>query len=355
MYCQKIIMNTFKYFQVVTRSNYDIVNFCLLNKKRSTFMIYLQQINKMKKYYSIKQRKNSPQTKHFILSGSFLYNLFFPKEEKDDIEELTMTIKRSILLIQKEEFLKAEQMLHIALRQAQTLQHYDGITYVYDVMANLAYDTNDYKKAEKLFKSVLQRLIAKGVPQDDLAIIHISLKIADTYDKIGDKQKADNGYKFCLQHLQNHLAKDGENLDVLQLLGLNLEKYASMLFSQSQYNNALEYFTKAYDISIKINGEENEQTVILLNNLASVCYILQKYDETIKYLSKAAEIGNKLPDMVELGFIHVNLGHAFISKGLYEEAKKNCSKGENLAKARNDNETVVEAKKCLEQIESLIL
>lgn len=63
-------------------------------------MIYSQQINKMKKCYSIKQRKNLPQTKHFILSGSFLFNLFFPKEEKDDVEELTMTIKRSILLIQ---------------------------------------------------------------------------------------------------------------------------------------------------------------------------------------------------------------------------------------------------------------
>lgn len=95
-----------------------------------------------------------------------------------------------------------------------------------------------------------------------------------------------------MQHLQNHLAKDNENENVLQLLGLNLEKYASMLFSQSDYKNALEYFTQAYDISIKINGEENEQTVILLNNLASVCYMLQKYDDTIKYLSKAAELGN---------------------------------------------------------------
>lgn len=91
------------------------------------------------------------------------------------------------------------------------------------------------------------------------------------------------------------------------MLGLNLEKYASMLFSQSQYNNALEYFTKAYDISIKINGEENEQTVILLNNLASVCYILQKYDETIKYLSKAAEIGNINTNIIIFELLQIRL------------------------------------------------
>ncbi|OAD61343.1 hypothetical protein WN48_01850 [Eufriesea mexicana] len=173
-------------------------------------------------------------------------------------------------------------MLHIALYQAQTLQHYDGITYVYDIMANLAYDMNDFEKAKDLFKSVLKRLIAKGVPQDDLAIIHISLKIADIYDKIGNIEKAVTGYKFCLEHLQNHLSKNNENQDALQLLGLSSEKYASMLFSQSQYANALEYFIQAYDVCIKINGEENEQTVILLNNLGSVCYMLQQYDQTIK-------------------------------------------------------------------------
>ena len=58
--------------------------------------------------------------------------------------------------------------------------------------------------------------------------------------------------------------------------------------------------------------------------------------------------------MVELGFIHVNLGNAFLSKGLFEEAKKNCNEGKYLAQARDDNEGVIEAKKCLEQIESLI-
>lgn len=88
------------------------------------------------------------------------------------------------------------------------------------------------------------------------------------------------------------MIKDSQNQDILQLLGLTLEKYASMLFSQSQYANAFEYFIQAYDISIKINGEKNEQTVILLNNLGSVCYMLQKYDQTIQYLSKAAELGN---------------------------------------------------------------
>ncbi|CAK9832312.1 Tetratricopeptide repeat protein 19 homolog, mitochondrial [Anthophora retusa] len=179
-------MNIFKYFQGFAKSGYTVTNICLLNLKKYKFTTYSPQINKIKSRYSTCKLTNSSQI--FIISSSFLFNLFKPdnEKEKDDVEELKMTIKRSILLIQKEEFLKAEQMLHIALRQAQILQHYDGITYVYDVMANLAYNRNDFKKAEKLFLSVLKRLMAKGIPENDLAIIHISLKIADICDKKGD-------------------------------------------------------------------------------------------------------------------------------------------------------------------------
>ncbi|CAL7943261.1 unnamed protein product [Xylocopa violacea] len=291
------------------------------------FITYLPQINKIKRNYSGFQRNNLSRTKGFIISGSFLFNLFTPKEEKekDDIEELKMIIKRSILLIQKKEFPKAEQMLHIALRQAQTLQHYD----------------------------VLKRLIAKGVPPDDLAVIHISLKIADIYDKIGAKEKADDGYRFCFHNLQNHLEKDHENKDVLQLLGLNLEKYGTMLFAQSQYTNAIKYFNQAYDISVKIHGEEDEQSIILLNDLGCVYYMLEKYDQAIECLSKTVELGKKLPDMDDLGSIHINLGKAFIAKGLYEEGKKSCSQAEYVARARNDATSIIEATKCLDLIKNL--
>lgn len=77
-------------------------------------------------------------------------------------------------------------MLHVALRQAQYLQNKDAVTYIYDVMANLAFDVGDYKKAEAIFISVMQRLIADGLPQDNIKIIHISLKMAKIYEQIGD-------------------------------------------------------------------------------------------------------------------------------------------------------------------------
>jgi len=72
-------------------------------------------------------------------------------------------------------------MLHIALKLAQEQQNYDGVTYIYDVLANLAYEQGEYKKAEKLFVSVMQRLLPMGVSKTDNKMIHISLKLANIY------------------------------------------------------------------------------------------------------------------------------------------------------------------------------
>lgn len=68
--------------------------------------------------------------------------------------------------------------------------------------------------------------------------------------------------------------------------------YARMLLSQSRYTEASKYFLQAYNISKKMYGEIHEQTVILLNDLGTVSYKQEKYDEAIEYLSAASEIGN---------------------------------------------------------------
>lgn len=89
--------------------------------------------------------------------------------------KLKTTLKRTILMIRRREFEKAEQMAHLALRMAQDIQNYDGITLCYDIMANLAFDQEQYQKAEKLFESVIQRLLQNGVPQDDIKVCYVKM------------------------------------------------------------------------------------------------------------------------------------------------------------------------------------
>lgn len=81
-------------------------------------------------------------------------------------DRLKIMMRRTILCIKRAEYIKAEQMAHLALRMAQELQHYDAITFTFDIMANLADSLNQYKKAETLYIEVTKRLVLNGVPID---------------------------------------------------------------------------------------------------------------------------------------------------------------------------------------------
>ncbi|EZA58174.1 hypothetical protein DMN91_011710 [Ooceraea biroi] len=282
------------------------------------------------------------------------YLLGIEDTSEEDVPEIILTIKRSILLIQKGQFDKAEQMLHLALRQAQTIQHYDAITYIHDAMANLAFDTGDYRKAQTLFKSVLQRLMSNGAAEDDMRVIHISLKMAKVLEHLKEPKTAEQGYQFCMEKLKERIEKDPEHKDAILLQGMTFDWYARMLLSQSRHTEAFNYFLQAYNICREMNGEEHEQTVVLLNDLGTVCYKQGNYDEAIKYLSAAAKIGKNLPDMVDLSWIHVNLGNVYLKKGLYDEARKSCLKGRKIAKAKDDNDSLLEADECLKEIKKLL-
>lgn len=98
------------------------------------------------------------------------FRFIFEKEDDSPEGQLVMTVKRAIVCIQREQYKKAEQMIHLALRMAQTMQHDDGITMCFDIMANLAYETEQFEKADKLFVAVLQRLLEKGVKQNDIKV-----------------------------------------------------------------------------------------------------------------------------------------------------------------------------------------
>ncbi|KAL2735098.1 hypothetical protein V1477_013354 [Vespula maculifrons] len=298
--------------------------------------------------------KNDNTTCYYFLLSSLFGFFNFKEEDGEEISELIITIKRSILSIQRNEFKKAEQLLHVALRQAQALQNQNAITYIYDLMANLALETKQLKKAETLFLLVLERLLSNGVTENDLKVIHISLKLANIYEQTGDMEKAETGYKYCLENVQIYVDNNPKDENVLILLAMTYDWYAQMLFSQARYTDAFKYFEQSYNICVKVNGREHEQTVNLLNYLGTVSYKMEEYDKAIEYLTTATEIGRSLPDMIHIASVHINLGNVYLKKGLYLNAKKACYEGQRIAKNKEDEESLVEANKCLDDIKKLL-
>lgn len=125
-------------------------------------------------YFKKKEDENTPEPPFWEKILPEEITLLFKKlpveDDSTDEGKLAITLKRVILCINRGEYEKAEQMAHLALRTAQSIQHYDGITLCYDIMANLAFEREQYQKAEKLFEDVLQRLLGKGVPQTDMQV-----------------------------------------------------------------------------------------------------------------------------------------------------------------------------------------
>lgn len=72
-----------------------------------------------------------------------------------------------------------------------------------------------------------------------------------------------------------------------------MDWYARLLLSQSKNDQAFDYFLNAYKVSVKLNGNDHEQTVVLLNDLGTVSFLKGDNEAAVDYLTRAAEIGKK--------------------------------------------------------------
>ncbi|KAJ4441235.1 hypothetical protein ANN_11086 [Periplaneta americana] len=298
---------------------------------------------------------HSEQNDFFLKSSSLFLSAgilsFFGLEKDDEKEsELITTIKRGVLLTQKEEFKKAEQMFHLALKLAQEQQNYDGITFIYDMLANLAYDQEEYQKAEKLFVSVIQRLLSTGVSTTDNKVIHISLKLANIYKIQKDFRKAEEGFKFCKNHLQASVESGKKDEDTVLLWAMALDGYARFLVDAARLPEAFICFQKAYDLCVEINGEENEEIVVLLNDLGTICFIQNDLDKAVSFLKQAIAIGNKLPDMKDFSSVLLNLGTVYMKKGMVEEAKQFYEAAWKNAKRHKNSGVLKEVSSCMDEL-----
>lgn len=326
-----------------------------IERKWFSLKMYRKQFNTVKPDYSTKLKTSFViKHEHRNLSDNFPSLLalggLFSFLQKPEEPELIQTIKRAILLMQKDETKRAEQMLHVALKIAQEQQNEEGIVYILDVLANLAYNENENDKAHKLFVSVMQHLFRNGVSQDDNTVVHISLKLADIYERQGDDRKAEEGYKFCVEKLENKINSGVQDEDTLLLYGMSLDWYAQFVVELKRYKDAHDLYKKAYDLSVNLNGEISEQCVVLLNDLGTVSFLQGDIDAALKYLTQATVIGARLPDMVELGSVYVNLGSIYMKKQMYDEAKRSCTYARDEARRLKNKKLEHEAEMCLQEI-----
>lgn len=164
--------------------------------------------------------------------------------------------------------------------------------------------------------------------------------------------KAEQGFKFCIETLDNKLNTDDQ--DTLALWGMSMDWYARFLLDRNKKQEALVCFRKAYEMCVKVNGVVHEQTVVLLNDLGTVASLIGDHESALNYLEKARDIGMSLPEMKDLPAIYINLGQLYLIREMYKESKLACQQGLKLAKQYGDDISVTEANECFNKISSVL-
>lgn len=257
-----------------------------------------------------------------------------------------------VLSVQRDEFQKAEQLFHVALRMAQTVKNQLAETYIFDLMGNLAYESNQLEKAEKLFISVIHRLMTlENAAEDDIRLLHISTKIAHIAYLQNDLDKAILGFQFVLDKIEKKDYLNDENL--YELWGLVKNFLGQVYISLKQHDKAKEALLDAQKIFIKFKEEASEDGMILLNNL-SVCHAeLKQFEQAEKYLSKAIEIAKELK-LEDISPYQINFGMLYIKQKMIEKAQVSCRAAWQLAKKVDNKDALEGAEKCLDQVKKAL-
>ena len=244
-------------------------------------------------------------------------------------------------------------MLHIALKQAQDIGHEGAITHIFVLMANLAKDRELYGQAERLYTTVLKRLVGGGEPQDSNAVVEISLKIAQIFQQTGRTEKAEQGLRFCVETQRKKVAEGEEDEDTRALLGISLDMMGQFFLSQANYGQAEKCWREAVEVAKQVLGEEDDQVLVVTNSLATVLSMTGKEEEAGKILEDVVITAERI-NSPNLSAFLVNLGLVRLKQGLLKEARLKCEKARSRAQAGADTDTVREAQQCLDQLESVV-
>lgn len=235
---------------------------------------------------------------------------------------------------------------------AQTVKNQLAETYIFDLMGNLAYESNDLDKAEKLFVDVIKRLMEfEKAVEDDIRILHISTKIAHIAYLKNDLEKAMLGYDYVLERIEKRDFKKDDNY--YELWGLVKNFLGQAYIALHQNEKARQALLDAQKIFIKYKEEQSEDGMVLLNNLSVVHAELKEFDKAEKFLLQAIEIAKELK-LEDISPYQINLGMLYLKQKLVEKAQVQCRAAWQIAKKNENEEALAGADKCLDQVKAAL-
>ncbi|XP_071348711.1 tetratricopeptide repeat protein 19, mitochondrial isoform X4 [Trachinotus anak] len=229
-------------------------------------------------------------------------------------------------------------------------------------MANLAYVQGHLDNAEKLFKAAMSFMLSGGTPQDDNAVIEMSLKLATIYAEQNKAELAEHGFRFCTESLEAKLEKQKdvpaeeqtEEQEALRketrlLLGLCLDSRARYRASTRHLNQATQDYLNALSICRQEQGETHPQTLVLMSDLATILDLQGRHDDALVLVQQAVDLSRSAghPDQhVLLG----NMAGILLHKGQLDDSVRVYHEALSLARQAGDQEAVEKVQEGLKEV-----
>ncbi|XP_071348709.1 tetratricopeptide repeat protein 19, mitochondrial isoform X2 [Trachinotus anak] len=303
-----------------------------------------------------------------ILWAAVAFSLFTSSDEdkRDEAQrkedEMILLLKKAKLSLYRGQLQAASGFLHQAVALAHQTQNNQAIIYTYSLMANLAYVQGHLDNAEKLFKAAMSFMLSGGTPQDDNAVIEMSLKLATIYAEQNKAELAEHGFRFCTESLEAKLEKQKdvpaeeqtEEQEALRketrlLLGLCLDSRARYRASTRHLNQATQDYLNALSICRQEQGETHPQTLVLMSDLATILDLQGRHDDALVLVQQAVDLSRSAghPDQhVLLG----NMAGILLHKGQLDDSVRVYHEALSLARQAGDQEAVEKVQEGLKEV-----
>lgn len=219
-----------------------------------------------------------------------------------------------------------------------------------------------FSQAEKLFKAAMSFMLAGGTPQDDNAVIEMSLKLATIYAEQNKAELAEHGFRFCMESLEVKLEKHKELLgekpteeqealrkETRLLLGLCLDSRARYRASTLHLKQAGQDYQDALNICCQEQGETHPQTIVLMSDLATILDLQGHHDDALALVRRAVELSRSAghPDLhVLLG----NMAGILLHTGRLDDSLRFYQEALGLARQAGDQEAVDRIQEGLKEV-----
>lgn len=207
---------------------------------------------------------------------------------------------------------------------------------IIDRLANLYFGQGRWQEALNAFTRVISGLIAHGRPRDDMAIIEISAKIVQCFQKTGRMNEAFIGAEWCISTLRDKIKNaPTRDTDALALLGVSLDAIAGayeQVGSAEANKKAIDARRESLQIAMALGPEHTPLVVQCANNLCISLVLAGQLDEAEKAAAETCRIASALPALKKECHTYVaNHAHILSLLGRMEESAARKAEAYRLA------------------------